>query len=208
VNSECALFWGRGEHTGTRMAFVYAACARADRPVRTVCIRAARPADVPALCRLDARCFSGGFWSEKSFLEELSSPLERGELLVAEAEELVAGAGCLRQVLDEGSITYLGVDPLYRRSGIAKLLVCKMLLSAVERQISSVTLEVSEENAGALGLYTRLGFVECGRRRNYYRGKLAAVIMSCVLEQSALQRAREETLQSLARVGVAVTEPL
>jgi ribosomal protein S18 acetylase RimI-like enzyme len=55
------------------------------------------------------------------------------------------------------------VDPAARGSGVADLLVRTVLESAAEQGLERVVLEVAHENAPAVALYERLGFVATGR---------------------------------------------
>ena len=81
----------------------------------------------------------------------------------------------MRRAADEAEILSIAVDPSARLRTIATA-----LLGAAEReltaQIQKLFLEVSVDNAPALALYERAGFIPVGRRRGYYQsvGDLAA----------------------------------
>lgn len=68
----------------------------------------------------------------------------------------------------------------YRRKGFAKNLLKHILNLGKENFIESIFLEVRESNIPAKKLYTKLGFQEIGRRKNYYKtekGQEDALIM-------------------------------
>ena len=81
---------------------------------------------------------------------------------------LTKAAGFLSvwEVCGEVSINNIAVSENYRRKGIARALLQKMLsdLSGAD----SVTLEVRKSNAAAIALYESFGFERVGERRGFY----------------------------------------
>ncbi|NBW10424.1 MAG: ribosomal-protein-alanine N-acetyltransferase [Caulobacteraceae bacterium] len=73
-----------------------------------------------------------------------------------------------RVVLDEAEILTLAVRPAARRAGLGARLTQAAADVADRAGAVSLFLEVAEDNGAARALYARLGFVETGRRRNYY----------------------------------------
>ena len=128
-------------------------------------IRPAVPADLPALAALEQACFSHP-WSENGLAETMQNG--RSLFLAAEREGEVLGYLGMEFVLDEGSITNVAVFPQYRRRGAAGKLLDVFLRFARANHLAFLTLEVRPSNAAAIALYTRFGFREAGRRRNYY----------------------------------------
>ena len=112
-------------------------------------------------------------------LEEIcfSSPwsvnMVRGEFLNKNATYLIYeldGEFCaylgMHKILDEGYITNIAVSPEYRRRGIAKALLERLIEE--NRDLSFITLEVRESNLGAIALYEGMGFEKVGARPHYY----------------------------------------
>ena len=129
-------------------------------------IRDARAEDLDALCALEKACFSLP-WTREQLAGEL--PDERHEFLAAEGKDGgVLGYIGMMTVLDEGYISNVAVAPEARRAGIGRALVEEMLRRAEKRELTFVTLEVREHNAGAIALYAAEGFSVVGRRRGYY----------------------------------------
>jgi len=56
-----------------------------------------------------------------------------------------------------------------QRRGLGTRLVQEVLERAQTQGAQAVLLEVRESNRAARGLYSKLGFVESGRRKSYYR---------------------------------------
>ena len=119
------------------------------------------------LAKLERICFSRP-WSRKMLAEELDN--QCAAFLVAEdaaTGEVIGYAGLL-VAADEGYITNVAVFPQYRRRGVAGKLLDVFLRFARANHLAFLTLEVRPSNAAAIALYTRFGFREAGRRRNYY----------------------------------------
>ncbi len=120
-----------------------------------------------AILRADS---TNGF-ERKLFVAEMqpSPGLETGELRVAGfvvfSFQPATGAGAAHGLAEVESIT---VSADFRRRGFGKQLCLTALEWCRHRGASSVELEVRAGSAGAMALYRELGFLETGRRRQYY----------------------------------------
>ena len=123
-------------------------------------------AHVSQVAQLEKLCFSAP-WSENSISSELTNPLSCW--LVALDGDRVAGYVGSQTVLDESDMMNIAVDPQYRRQGIAQALVEELVKCLARKGSRCLTLEVRTSNAGAIALYEKLGFVQVGLRKNYYR---------------------------------------
>ena len=121
---------------------------------------------VSQIAQLETVCFSDP-WSEKSIAYELHNPLSLW--LVAEMDGRVAGYIGSQTVPPESDVMNVAVHPDFRRQGIAEDLVNGLWAQLVQAGNTSLTLEVRASNAPAIALYEKLGFVQVGRRPNYYR---------------------------------------
>ena len=131
--------------------------------------------DIPQLGELEKICFQDP-WSISAFSYELNNPLS--VWLVAADGDVVAGYVGSQTVMGESDMMNVAVAPEYRRQGLAKQLIVKLLEKLNERQSHSLTLEVRQSNAPAIALYEKLGFVQVGCRPRYYRNpKEDALIM-------------------------------
>ena len=70
---------------------------------------------------------------------------------------------------EECEILALGVVGERRRAGVGSALVDSICREAQQRGADRVLLEVAVDNAAARAFYVARGFIEVGRRRNYYR---------------------------------------
>lgn len=75
-----------------------------------------------------------------------------------------------RVVADEAELLLLAVKKDVQRRRIGQMLLDRFLLIAINRGADRMHLEVREGNH-AVKLYTRAGFREVGRRKNYYSGR-------------------------------------
>ena len=114
---------------------------------------------------LEGLCFSEP-WSEQSLL--LITRDKNFGVVASEDGEVVAYGG-MTCCLDEGSVTNIAVHPDFRRRGLGRAVVLRMLDEAKKRGIRSVFLEVRVSNEAARSLYLSEGFSEIGRRKNFYR---------------------------------------
>ena len=122
-------------------------------------------AHVAQAAALEQVCFSDP-WSENSVRSELENPLSAW-LIALEGETVVGYVGS-QTVLDEADIMNVAVAPGYRRQGIARLLLERLEEALRTRKVHSLTLEVRASNEPAKALYASLGYVQVGRRPNYY----------------------------------------
>ena len=121
-------------------------------------------ADVAAI---EKECFGAAAWSENSVASELTNKLSLW--LVALEDGRVAGYVGSQTVCEETDMMNVAVTADFRRQGIGEKLVLALVeeLKAIDSR--SLTLEVRASNSPAIALYEKLGFVQTGLRKNYYR---------------------------------------
>ena len=134
-------------------------------------------ADVEAI---EQECFAQP-WSADMLAQELYNDSASYILAVAEDGTALGYAG-LTVVLDEGSIDKVAVKGRYRRMGVADALVDAFVRFG-RAHLAFLTLEVRESNQAAIGLYLKHGFVQVGRRKNYYAApREDAILMTLEFE--------------------------
>lgn len=122
--------------------------------------------EVPAVAELEKRIFSMP-WSEQGFYDTLT--MENVIFLTAIEDGQLLGYCGIYLAADEGEITNVAVAPEHRRRGIAERLVRTLLEETKPLGIRNYILEVRASNAGAIGLYRKLGFAVSGVRKNFYQ---------------------------------------
>jgi len=121
---------------------------------------------IPQIAQLERLSFSLP-WTEEMLLEELESMT--GSVIVAvDKDRNVLGYASITVVLDEGYINNIAVQRKYRRMGLGSDLLGVFIRFAEAQKLSFLTLEVRDTNLAARSLYSKFGFREVGRRKNYY----------------------------------------
>ena len=121
---------------------------------------------VAQVARLEKECFCDP-WSENAIASELKNPLSLW--LVALCDGQVSGYVGSQSVMGEADMMNIAVSSQHRRMGIAQELVERLVAALREKDVYSLTLEVRASNEPAKALYSKLGFLQVGRRPNYYR---------------------------------------
>lgn len=121
---------------------------------------------VPQIAELEKLCFNDP-WSQNSIASEVNNKLSLW--LVAVENEQVVGYVGSQTVLGETDMMNIAVHPEYRKKGIATALITQLISTLAQQGSHSLMLEVRASNDPAISVYKSLGFVEVGRRRNYYR---------------------------------------
>jgi ribosomal-protein-alanine N-acetyltransferase len=75
----------------------------------------------------------------------------------------------LRVVAGEGELLRIAVHPEVRQQGVGGALLTAVLSAIADACPLGVFLEVRAANVAARRLYARAGFIESGRRRDYYQ---------------------------------------
>ena len=114
---------------------------------------------------IEKECFSDP-WSENSIKESIKGS---NTFIGIRENGKLAGYLSLYESLDEGYINNIAVLKEQRRKGIAKALLKEIIGYAVLKELSFISLEVRVSNLPAINLYHSFGFIEEGRRKNYYK---------------------------------------
>jgi ribosomal-protein-alanine N-acetyltransferase len=105
-------------------------------------------------------------WPVRSFAFECENPISR--CWVAELDGRVVAMLVAWLIVDDVHIATIATHPDFRKQGIGKKLLTHVLRSAKEEGALTSFLEVREGNLAAQEMYRKFGYVESGRRENYY----------------------------------------
>ena len=120
------------------------------------------------LADLHKLCFPHKPWTADDFRDLKKSGCE----IVASENGFIVW----RTVADEAEIITIGVHPNARGAGIAMAMLTLMESEVKKAGVKTIFLEVSAENAPAIALYKKCGFIQNGRRAKYYDG-IDAILM-------------------------------
>jgi ribosomal-protein-alanine N-acetyltransferase len=121
--------------------------------------------DLPAVLDIEIASYTIP-WSEATFRGLLRR--RDAVMIIAETKGSLIGYAAAWFVTDQGELGNVAVAAEWRCRGVGARLVEEVIAHACERGAREVFLEVRPSNPRAQRLYTRLGFREVGRRRNYY----------------------------------------
>lgn len=139
--------------------------------------------NLEAVHRLEARCLSQP-WSLEGLAEELDNP--NALYLIAQEGQEVLGSGGMQFAAGEFYITNIAVHPDHRRQGVGRALLRALVDFAAGQKGEFVSLEVRPSNLAAIGLYQSMGFVQAGRRRDFYSGpREDGLIFTLTLKEEA-----------------------
>lgn len=165
-------------------------------------IRDARENDLAGLMRLEEASFPKDAWSEGTMRRALESPHSRMMVLedVDAPSQILGYASVLAaRGSGEADVETINIDPACRRGGWATRLLRELAGWASTRGAKELFLEVRANGEPAIRLYEKLGFVEIGRRANYYRAEgQDAIVMRARIDEviaraeDALARAKAE----------------
>lgn len=117
-------------------------------------------------------------WTRGNFADSLAAG--HGAWLAQEQEQMI-GYAVMMQVLDEAHLLNITVLPELQRQGRGTVLLLHLFELARKQAATRMLLEVRPGNLSGLALYRRHGFVEIGRRRDYYpahAGREDAIVMA------------------------------
>ena len=130
----------------------------------TATVRLANLQDSVVLARIHRECFSEA-WTEDSIRRLLENP-NAFALLAGSATAPAFECFVLIQVAaDQAEILGIGTSPNARGAGLAAAVLQAAMAEARRRDAHAMFLDVAEDNAAALALYSGAGFQVVGRRR-------------------------------------------
>ena len=134
-------------------------------------IREMRIDDIEQVSEIDRLSFSLP-WPKSAYkfeiLENECSYCWVAEINESERPAKIIGMIIIWLISNDAHIATLATHPKFRRFGIAKELLRKVLLDVIEKGAQIATLEVRKRNTAAQDLYAKFGFKTVGMRWHYY----------------------------------------
>ena len=104
-------------------------------------------------------------WSE-SALQDCFGPLYR--VIGIKDQQQLVGFAIVQQIIDEATLLDVCVHPDWQGYGHGRKLMSRLIFDAKAAGAVVIMLEVRESNIAAKNLYENTGFIESGRRKQYY----------------------------------------
>jgi len=172
-------------------------------------------ADVEFVAEIEQRSFSAP-WSAGTFRHELEHngrsvywvirptqpPLDAG------LPPILAYGGYW--LLDhEAHIMTIATHPVWRRHQLGEWMLLEMLVRARAAGVQQATLEVRASNHAAIALYTKLGFIQVGLRKRYYRDNNEDALLLTLFElnSEAVWQPLHERLVELRSKTLPIAHP-
>jgi [ribosomal protein S18]-alanine N-acetyltransferase len=131
-------------------------------------VRPAKAADIPCIMAIEMESETAAHWSAADYERIFETGGVPRIGLVAESGGQILGLIVARCIDKEWELENVAVRPSARRRGLGRALVERLLQLAREGSAARIFLEVRESNTPARRLYSQLGFLETGRRSDYY----------------------------------------
>jgi ribosomal-protein-alanine N-acetyltransferase len=148
-----------------------------------------------AIIALEEACFSVP-WSKKSFEAELAgNQFSRVHMIVNPEQGRkveVIGYICAWLIFEELRFLNVAVHPDFRRQGLARQLILKVLRLGEEAGCCRGLLEVREANAPAINLYKHFNFHAYATRKSYYTNPTEDAILMTLEPLIPLQTERSD----------------
>ena len=137
--------------------------------------------DLVSIHSLELSIYPDDAWSMEQFKEEFGG--KSRQYLVAEFEGIVVGYAGVLRAGDVTDILTLTVASDFRRRGIAREFLKRMVDWSRNQGVDAMMLEMRVGNVEAEPLYYENGFRKISERANYYGPGLTAVVMRKELRQ-------------------------
>lgn len=139
------------------------------QPMRAT-VRLATPADLPALHRLEERCFETYRLKKRQLHHLLTTPTAICLVVEQDGKVVAEGIALLRHHKRgcSGRIYSLAVDPSCRGQGLARRVLAELLSRLAEHGVQRTYLQVQQDNETAIRIYRTSGFRDIGILPGYY----------------------------------------
>ena len=113
-------------------------------------------------------------WTKKQWKSEFN---KKGIKVVAILlKKQIIGIYVVQTIIDEAQLNYFSILKKFRRKGYGSYLMNYLIKECEILNIKKILLEVSETNSIAENFYFKFNFLTVGRRKNYYKNGVDAVL--------------------------------
>ena len=130
------------------------------------------PKDSEKCYELDLKSIK--LWNKNQWKNELEKDYVTAMGIYSEYS--ILGVCVFHKIYNEAEIRYLSVHPSYKRMGLGKKLITKIIQECKNDNINKIFLEVSIKNKQALNFYDKFGFETISVRKKYYKDGSDAIL--------------------------------
>ena len=132
--------------------------------------------DLGDVCRIENEVFPNP-WPESAFEGHVRNE-STYSTVIRDSSGNIVGYACMMIVEDEAYLMNIAVSIHHKRQGIGSMLMDDLISKAESEGSRAICLEVRLSNHSAVSFYSRYGFYELHRRKQYYRNPVEdALIM-------------------------------
>ncbi len=122
--------------------------------------------DLAGITEIEEEIFSVP-WSKQMFEQEIKN--HYAFVIINEENNDLIGYVCGWKILDEFTITNIGIARAFQKKGYGRSLVRFIINALIKEKCFKFFLEVRSSNIPAIRLYETFGFKSAGIRKNYYQ---------------------------------------
>ena len=130
-------------------------------------VRPMNEKDLNVILYLENTCFLAP-WGLKDLQYELNDNLVSNLWVIESISTGVVGFVDYWITFDSATICQICINPVYRRKGLASMLLDEAIKDCRTNNVRSITLEVREKNVSATKLYEKHGFKTSLIKESYY----------------------------------------
>ncbi len=144
---------------------------------KKVVIRDAAKDDLEKIFQIEDSSFNHNeAFSPTLFKRYLREP-KGGFFVVLDKTDSIVGYAILEEKNGKGYLLSIAIHPKKRNQGFATSLLEFLEFKCYEKGFTKMTLEVRVDNKEAIEIYRKLGFVDVGKKRDFYEDGADAFIM-------------------------------
>jgi ribosomal-protein-alanine acetyltransferase len=132
-------------------------------------IRSAAAKDLSEIVALERSTPAAAHWSEDQYRNMLREGIPDRMVLVLEEEGTTLGFAVGRLIDSDCELENIAIVAERQRMGLGRALMEELTKRARNAAATSLVLEVRASNVAARALYEKLGFIQGGIRKAYYR---------------------------------------
>lgn len=129
-------------------------------------IRLAKVSEITSLVELDKKA-SMTPWSYENYISSFDN--KNHKIYLLENANQIIGTIVIAQAVDEAEIIQLWIKKEFQHNGYGKILLQYAIGELKKNNAAQIFLEVRSDNIPAISLYKNFGFLEVGKRNDYYK---------------------------------------